>query len=286
MLNLDKSKLTNIHPAPNGGFTAGCPACIEKGQDHTKNHLSVLADGRYSCASNQNDKEHSRRIFQLVGKNIGELENDEYEEKQTIEKLYDSSCLDKLIKDYSYWENKGIPSNIIEPYRGGIAVDGILNKRWVIPIFNDKEMIVGFTGRRLDENMDLKWKHWGKKSKWIWGDLENIKKDKKVILIESIGDFFALKKYGINYGLVVFGIKISQTILGFLISTNVEQITISLNNDIEHDVGQRGAEKMEFALSKFFDENKIKIKLPNKKDFGEMNDEDFVKWKVEAGYEG
>ena len=64
---LDISKLVNYRPSSGGAHTAGCPACIEEGGDHSKNHLYISVDGRFGCLTHQGDKAHLRRIWQLAG---------------------------------------------------------------------------------------------------------------------------------------------------------------------------------------------------------------------------
>ncbi|MBF0593878.1 MAG: hypothetical protein HQL22_02805 [Candidatus Omnitrophica bacterium] len=49
--------------------TARCPACSEKGQDRTGNHLVLFEDGRFACVVFPDSEgiEHRKRIFELVG---------------------------------------------------------------------------------------------------------------------------------------------------------------------------------------------------------------------------
>jgi hypothetical protein len=60
-----------------------------------------------------------------------------------------------------------------------------------------------------------------------------------------------------------------------------KKIYISLNNDSDkNNAGNIGAEKIQARLKRYFDEKQIKISLPNKKDFGEMNKEEILQWKA------
>lgn len=64
---LDHSKLLNVKKLANGEFQARCPACAEAGADTKGEHLKIYADGKFSCAANQGDKEHRKEIFKLAG---------------------------------------------------------------------------------------------------------------------------------------------------------------------------------------------------------------------------
>lgn len=46
---------------------ARCPACAELGEDRKGDNLTVFENGVYACAKRQGDREHGKRILQLVG---------------------------------------------------------------------------------------------------------------------------------------------------------------------------------------------------------------------------
>jgi len=80
--------------------------------------------------------------------------------------------------------------------------------------------------------------------------------------------------------LVLFGVNLHSKLLSYLIANNPNKIYISTNNDTKHDVGQRAAERIRHQLLNYFGEDKVEIKLPTKKDFGEMNEEQIKEfWK-------
>lgn len=66
-MSLDVSKLQNVVKSPNGEIQCRCPACAAAGCDTKGEHLKIYADGKYSCAANQGDKEHSKQIYKLAG---------------------------------------------------------------------------------------------------------------------------------------------------------------------------------------------------------------------------
>lgn len=268
---IDIAKLENVK-LQGDRIQAGCPACFLLGADKKKQHLAVFKDNRFSCVVFPSDRHHNKQILDLVGtgENLSSEIIPEQEPKIEIERIYDISLLDKLVKDYSYWNGRGISTETIEEFRGGIATEGQMKNRWVFPIFNENEEIIGFTGRALSPEMQIKWKHVSSKSKWIFGGLDEIQTTKRIILVESIGDYLNCKEYGINDILVLFGTNLSPALLGKIISLNPNEIIISTNNDTkEHQAGQSGATKIYEKISKFFNEDKIKTILPIAKDWGE-----------------
>jgi hypothetical protein len=63
---LDLNKLEKVKTS-NGKTIARCPACAEAGEDTDGKHLAIFTDGRYACVTHQGDREHRKRIFELVG---------------------------------------------------------------------------------------------------------------------------------------------------------------------------------------------------------------------------
>jgi hypothetical protein len=63
---LDVSLLTKVRTR-GGRMIARCPACAESGGDRKGNHLFILEDGRFGCVNYAGDREHRRRIWELVG---------------------------------------------------------------------------------------------------------------------------------------------------------------------------------------------------------------------------
>ncbi len=257
-----------------------CPACALGGNDiHSKNHLVIFPNGKFGCVIDKSS-EHSKTIWKLVG--AGNYNNDDIsiteptEPRLEIERIWPNEYLDRLVHDYSYWEKRGISQATIEPFRGGVALTaGQMTNRWVIPIFNANDQIIGFTGRALKEGMQPKWKHLSPVSKWIWGGLDEIEAEKEAILVESPGDLLMLREHGVNNVLCLFGVNMSQSILGYLIGANPDSIIISTNSDKlmndqgkPHQVGQNAALRIKNTLDKFFNPEKITIKLPPVKDWG------------------
>lgn len=290
---LDTSKLVNFKPSGGGKSTSACPECQRLGGDKKGNHLVIFSSGAYGCAVD-NSPEHSKAIWKLAGLGVsGEYNPDTMyipmeEPLPEIAQTWPLSVLDRLIKDHSYWEGRGISAEIMEEFRGGVATEGKMAGRYVIPIFNPEQtLIVGFTGRLLKKEglteweKKTKWKHVSVKSQWIWGGLDDIESSRRAILVESPGDLLALRQHGVRDTLCIFGTAMSQTVLGQLITLNPSQIIISTNMDEGKVIGgairrpgQEAAEKIQRALSPFFDPDVVATRHPTKKDWGESSSED------------
>jgi DNA primase len=207
--------------------------------------------------------------------------------KLKMPKKYPKDILHKLRKDHSFWEQKGIRSEVAEIFEGGVANAGQMANRYVFPIFNSTNDIVGFTGRYLREaSGDFKvpkWKHIGATSSWCFPLKQNKKyifEKKEVVLVESVGDMLALWNADVYNVVVTFGLTISKSVTLVLLRMDVKSILISFNNDFENNhAGNRAAENSKKQLSKHFDLNQIKITLPPKNDFGDMTVEEIKRWR-------
>lgn len=209
----------------------------------------------------------------------------ESEEKPLItsQRVYPKSLLDKLVKIHTYWENRNIPSDVTKKFEGGVCISGLMSGRYVFPIEDDKNRIVGFAGRDITNKNDRKWLLIGDKQKWAYPvkNHKNIQESKTAILIESIGDLLSLERAKINNALVLFGVNLSDTIVSTLIRLNPSKIIIATNNDSKkNNAGNIAAEKIKERLSRFFDSQNVQIHLPKtKNDFGEMDDNEIIEWK-------
>lgn len=66
-MNLDLTRLEKIQHRGNK-IHSRCPACAATGNDRTGNHLFINAmTGQFGCAAFQDDTEHRKEIFRLVG---------------------------------------------------------------------------------------------------------------------------------------------------------------------------------------------------------------------------
>jgi DNA primase len=277
ILNLDK--LEGLKRGPNGSFIARCPVCAKEGRDLKSNHLSVQSNGVYNCII---DSSHNKGVFQLVGNGGSGVYIDSGESKikepEVVNKqTWSLDILKSLIKEYSYWEKRGISAETCEKFKIGTAYKGQMAFRTIIPIINkENTKIVGFTGRALKDGMDPKWKHIGSKNDYIFPKI-NIeqyqllpKEKRKIVIVESPADVLTLAELNIYTVLCTFGTSISSKQMGYILGLNPEEILISTNNEPNNkNIGLDAALKMKRSMLNIYEESKIKIILPDLKDFNE-----------------
>lgn len=286
---LDVSKLENVQKLSGGKIRAACPACRLNGGDPQGNHLLVFASGAYGCAANQMDSTHTKEIYRLIGIKQEEIVPDEQPalgiDDYEIECFFEEKSLSRLMPIYDYWESKrGISTETIRAFRGGLSSKDKMNGRFCFPIYSPAGRIHGIMGRWvLEKSNDRPWKKLGKSSTWVYPlyfNRDYILACRKVILVESIGDMLSLWDAGIKIALVLFGATISPILISALVGLNPIEINISTNNDVKHTVGQNAAKSIKSKLDKFFDDNVVRIRLPQAKDWGETP-KDIIKeyWK-------
>ena len=292
VINLEK--LENLK-TDSDGWTAGCPQCFLEGTDKSRNHLKIYRSGKFSCVVAPGDKSHNAGILQLVGTEsdgvISTYSAPTPEPTLQQEEVYPDSILTGLLKDYTYWTNRGIPEEVISQFEGGVALKGKMKNRYCFVLRNDNGQIHGFDGRYLYKIREVsgdfketpRWKKLGNKSSWIF-DRKNVQKavqkSGKVILVEGVGCVLALRKIGITYALPLFGTSPSSHLLGKLIAWNPEKIIISLNNE-KSRIGLVASEKIRSKLLQFFGEDKIVVRLPDQKDWLDCSEEELKRFSAE-----
>lgn len=200
-------------------------------------------------------------------------------------KCYPKDVLTKLVQDHSFWYKRNISDTTMQIFQGGILQEGRMKGRYVFPIFDKNQELIGFAGRDIlnrNQKMCPKWKLIGDKSNWIYPtqvNLNILNESKEVYLVESVGDMLSLWEAGIKNTLVTFGLNLNVAILNTLLVLNPNRIYVSFNNDSEKNkAGNLAAEKTKEKLLKHFDQHQIKIKLPTKKDFGDMSKQEILNW--------
>jgi 5S rRNA maturation endonuclease (ribonuclease M5) len=198
-------------------------------------------------------------------------------------KSFDINILDRLENRHDYWVNRNIAQETISQFKGGIAHAGKMKNRYVFPIFNLRNNIIGFSGRDVTNISKIKWKHLGEKSDFLYPLFLNhsiLQEQREIILVESVGDMLNLWQSGIKNVLVTFGTSLSLPVLNHMLKLDIKKIYISLNNDSNKNMaGNIGADKIYSRLKRYFDQRQLKIALPIKKDFGEMTREEILQWK-------
>ncbi len=199
---------------------------------------------------------------------------------------YDRSILKKLIPKWDMYLEAGVSEETMREFEVGLKIDGHLFNRYCLPIYDNKEVIVGFAGRHHQKKVPAnvpKWKLHGHKKEWLWPahlNASEITKKKQVILVESPNCVFHLWDAGVKNVICLFGVEMSPKVFHFLICEDLDKIIIATNNDAAGNgyAGQNAADKIQRTLLNYFAPNKIKIHLPTQKDFGEMSKAEILKW--------
>lgn len=211
------------------------------------------------------------------------------------EKTFPESSLKKLLPDYDYFESRGINKLTQKAYKCGLATGGKLYQRIVFPIYRADKKIHGFSGRKvLQDNERPPWLHYGHSTDWFYpyysvdGVIEKIKEEKRVFLVESIGDSMSMYQNGVENNLVCFSNKIGPKMISRLANLGVD-IVFAFNDDSKKegkakDQGKRGALISILKMVDIVDLNRIWFVTPNKNDFGDMNSDDFKKWKGDLNF--
>ena len=204
-------------------------------------------------------------------------------EKIEMEKIYPEESLEKLFPNYNFYKKREISELTQQKFQVGLAGVGKMYRRMVFPIYNEHTQLIGFSGRKVDEDNNYpKWKHIGKRNNWVYPALnkktevdEEIKLKKEVILVESIGDALALYEQGIKNVLVIFGLYVNNNIINYLSAHSIRHICISTNNDkgSGENRGFIAGIKSFIKLSKYFDLDSLTVKFPPTpyNDFGDAH---------------
>lgn len=196
-------------------------------------------------------------------------------------KIYEPQILDRLFPNYSYWNERGVSDETLKHFKNGLSHSGKMYHRSVFPIFNPDGKIYGFSGRLVVDKDQPKWKHIGKTSQWVYPyffNKEYIHKEKRVILVESIGDMLALWEVGIRNVLILFSVTIGSGLFKMLIELDYD-IDLCLNNDRDKNyVGNIASVKNFAKLSEYFNLERLRIRPPTNNDFGCMNNEEIQTW--------
>jgi len=204
-------------------------------------------------------------------------------------RIFDKDCLIKLRKDHSYWIDRGVSEDTISLFDGGVVDAGKMKDRYVFPILNYQGELVGVSGRHIYDlpsgSNKPKWKHIGDKSEWKYPlQLNNkiCRQEKKVVLVESIGDMLSLWDADVRNTMVTFGIEIGPAVVSYLLRIDADEIFVAFNNDEgKNSAGNDAASKAVSRLSRYFDQDQIRVAIPEQKmmDFGGMSVKEILGWK-------
>ena len=217
----------------------------------------------------------------LIDKNF-DLERVQAKPKLSFSKFYTFEDIGFCVTNYKYFNQRGISNDTQEDFGLKYCTSGKMAGRVVAPIYDENSEIIAFAGRSVFENHPMKWKIIGPKTECIYPlhlNLEFIKEKRELILVEGISDVLKLWDSGIKNVICLFGTVLNSKLKSFIISLNLDKIIIATNNEPDNEfIGNKAAEKVYNNLARFYSKDKIQIKLPTKKDFGEMELEEILNW--------
>ncbi len=194
---------------------------------------------------------------------------------------FNPQAVQNLLPHYAFFHKRGISTNTLSVFGGGVAGEGQMLRRYVFPIWDEhKKAVHGYSGRDLmDRSVStrIKWKLLGLKRYWVYplfANREIIQAKREIILVESIGDMLALWEAGYPQTLCSFGIELPAYFALFnrIISLNPKRILLGFNNDADsaQNNGQLAAIKIRESLCGVFDPRQIVNAPPLRNDFGAM----------------
>ncbi len=289
------SRLENLRRTADG-WSARCPACAAEGSDTQGNHLRVWRTGSFACAKENKDGlkgitlDHNRliRAWLYAESDPDTLASLEYEivdpePKLDIDKVFPESMLSKLTPDYRYWMGRGISEEVLRRMGGGLAPadeKSKLSGRFVFPVRDLQGRIIGWTGRLVsDASFGPTHKHLVKSSRCMFpihDAGEEIRRTRKVVFTEGVGDGLSCASVGIRNHLDLLGLNLNARIMGFLVSVNPTHLILSLNNDAigeakSKNAGNKAADKIRAKLVPFFGEERVLDKPPQtRKDWNKV----------------
>lgn len=192
------------------------------------------------------------------------------------EKTYPEESLKRLLPDYDFFTNRGISVETLQAYRGGLATSGKLYQRFVFPIYRADGKIHGFHGRKvLEDNDRPKWLPYGRNTDWLYpyfsveGVSEQIEEEKRIFVVESIGDSLALYDEGVKNNIVSFTNLVTPKLAAKLISFDCD-IVLCFNNDEGQNRGFDGVLSSVLKMIDLCDLDRIWFFPPPSGDFGDM----------------
>ena len=232
----------------------------------------------------------------LLKKAVGEVEaskiktlhkteftfKDPIKDKLTLQKTFSLEDLGTTVRNYNFYKKRGISEETQKMFDLSVCMSGKMCRRVVLPIYEPSGEVLGFAGRSIFPDNEMKWKLLGSKKDWrypLFLSEEFIKSEESVILVESIGDCLALWDAGVKNVLCLFGIKLLKGVKQEIIRLSPKKVYISTNNEPDNQSrGNNAAQTIYKDLTMYFDENKLEIKLPPQKDFGDCSKDEIKNW--------
>lgn len=250
----------------NGGFV-DFPANIS-GSFKYLLELSLKTTDKDKLASLLNDVSSNKPVLKIP--------------KLMIKNKINLEDLGTLVPNYNFYKKRGISEEVQKMFDVKVCMSGKMCRRVIFPIYDRNLNIIGVSGRSIFPENEIKWKHLSVKREWCYPihlSEKYIKEKREVILVESIGDTLALYEAGVRNVISLCGIELLKGVKAELIRLSPEKVLISTNNEPDNqNRGNNAAKEIFNQLSVLFSVDKLQIKLPPRKDFGECTKEEIINW--------
>ncbi len=146
----------------------------------------------------------------------------------------------------------------------------ILNNRITFPILDERSNIVGYSGRTLDKNSNIKYLNSKEstifhKNKILY-NLNNVieSKSEQILLVEGFFDVITAYKYGINYAVASMGTAFGVEHIELLKKNKIKKVYLGFDSD---SAGQKAL----YRSAKLLIKNQIEVNVVS---YGEYKDID------------
>lgn len=211
---------------------------------------------------------------ELSNKRVARLmERRNYWDEHCSQKTYHRSILRRLDPAVSYARHRKLSVAVMRRIGAGYARKGKLGGRVVLPIRNIQGGIVGFTGRKIYDNMDgPKWFHKVKTDINLFNVDRAVKAMKKMgatsmFVVEGPWDVIKLEMAGFPNTVACFGCHLSDGQIEILNKVGVQHVVLGLDND---SAGNAHLQKITNRLQRSLFEVSI-IQADEGKDFGDTS---------------
>ncbi|MCK5610078.1 toprim domain-containing protein [Candidatus Pacearchaeota archaeon] len=158
-------------------------------------------------------------------------------EEHGSQKVYHSSILRRLDPAMGYAKHRGLSVSLLRRMGVGYARKGRLGGRVVLPIRDVDGHIVGFTGRKIYDNMDgPKWFHKVKTDINLFNLDRAVKAmnqigSSTIFIVEGPWDMIKMEMAGFPNTVACFGIYLSDGQVEILKKIGVKHVVLALDND-------------------------------------------------------
>lgn len=174
------------------------------------------------------------------------VENDDYWEQHRSQRRFHDTVMRRLNPATSYASFRKLSYRVMRQIGVGYAPKGKLGGRVVLAVRNVDGHIVGFTGRKIYDNMDgPKWFHQFKKDINLFNLNRAVKAMQDMgtttmFVVEGPWDMIKMEMAGFPNTVACFGVHLSQGQVDILNRVGVTRVVLGLDAD---EAGENGTEK-------------------------------------------